>query len=150
MKLVRAVLRPERLGILCETLNANGFFGLTVIPVEGRKHKGFSNQELCRDLQLEDTLPRIQIEIVTTSARVALLTNIILESCRTGKAGDGSIVVIPVERVFRIQSGGLVTHVREVLDSSVDNRSCRYRIANNEHNSTNVPRPVAADQKGER
>ncbi len=150
MKLVRAVLRPERLGILCETLNTNGFFGLTVTPVEGRKHKGPGQQELCRDLLLEDTLPRIQIEIVTTSAQVALLTSIILESCRTGKAGDGSIVVIPVERAFRIRNGRLVTRVRDVLDSPVDGRSCRYRIVNNEHNSTNVPHPVAADQKGER
>lgn len=150
MKLVRAVLRPERLGILCETLNTNGFSGLTVIPVEGRKPRGTGEQELCRDLLLEDTHPRIQIEILTTTAQVALVTSIILETCRTGKAGDGSIIVLPVERAFQIRSGGLVTRIRDVLDSSVDERSCRYRIANNEQNSTNVPHPVAADQKGER
>lgn len=150
MKLVRAVLRPERLGILCEALDTNGFYGLTLAPVEGEKHKGSFAQELCNGLLLEDTLPRIQIEIVTTPGKVELLTSIIVESCRTGKAGDGRVVVIPVERVIRIRDRESVTSVRAAPDSFGDGNAYMYRMTNNEQNSTRVPHPVAADQKGAR
>ncbi len=150
MKLVRAVLRPERLGILLEALDTDGFYGLTITPIEGGRHKGTFMQELCSGLLLEDTLPRIQIEIVTTPGRVELLTNIIMESCRTGKAGDGRIDIIPVERAIRIRNGGSSTSHRVALNLPADDRACTFRLTNDEHNSTSVPHPVAADQKGAR
>ena len=52
-----------------------------------------------------DLLPKIQIEIVVRDSDVDTVVNLLIESARTGKIGDGKIFVLPVERSIRIRTG---------------------------------------------
>ena len=150
MKLVRAILRPERLGILCEALKTNGFSAMTVTSIEGDKQNHPGHQELCEGLMQEGTLPRIQVDIITRSERVDVLLGIIMESCRTGKAGDGRIIVLPVDDAIRIRVGESTRKFRVAADSPQDRQSCMYGMQNEECIRDGVQHPVAADQKGAR
>jgi len=150
MKLVRAVLRPERLGILCEALKTNGFSAMTVTAIEGDKQNPLRPQELCSGLMQEVTLPRIQIEMITEPERVDVLLGIIMESCQTGKAGDGRIVVLPVDDAIRIRTGESGRNFRVAADSLQERHRYTCGMRKEEHISTSVPHPVAADQKGAR
>ncbi len=150
MKLVRAVLRPERLGILCEALKMNGFSAMTITAIEGGKQNHLRLQELCKGLMQEDTLPRIQVDMITGPERVDVLIGIIMESCRTGKAGDGRIIVLPVDDAIRIRVGESTRKFRVAADSPQDRHGCTYGMKNEECISTSVQHPVAADQKGAR
>lgn len=150
MKLVRAVLRPERLGILCEALKTNGFSAMTVTTIEGNKQNIHRLQELCSGLMQEETLPRIQVDLITGPERVDVLLGIIMESCRTGNAGDGRIVVLPVDDAIRIRTGESGRNLRVAADSLQERHGYTCGMKKEEHISTSVPHPVAADQKGAR
>lgn len=150
MKLVRAILRPERLGILCEALKTNGFSAMTVTSIEGDKQNHPGHQELCEGLMQEGTLPRIQVDIITRSERVDVLLGIIMESCRTGKSGDGRIVVLPVDDAIRIRTRESIKKYRVAADSLQDRHGYTCGMKKEERISTSVPHPVAADQKGAR
>jgi nitrogen regulatory protein P-II 1 len=52
-----------------------------------------------------DFLPKIKLEIVIGDAMVEKVTNALMESCHTGRIGDGEIFVIPVEQAVRIRTG---------------------------------------------
>jgi nitrogen regulatory protein P-II 1 len=52
-----------------------------------------------------DFLPKIKVEVVVTDDRVAQVVDVIMETARTGKIGDGKIFVLPVEQVIRIRTG---------------------------------------------
>ena len=43
--------------------------------------------------------------MVVTDDRVAQVVDVIMETARTGKIGDGKIFVLPVEQVIRIRTG---------------------------------------------
>jgi len=51
-----------------------------------------------------DFLPKIKLEIVVPEDLVEKVTNALLESCQTGRIGDGKIFVLPIEEALRIRT----------------------------------------------
>jgi nitrogen regulatory protein P-II 1 len=51
-----------------------------------------------------DFLPKLKLEIVTTDALVDSAVKAIITAAKTGKIGDGKIIIIPVEDVIRIRT----------------------------------------------
>lgn len=123
---------------------------MTVTAIEGDKQNTLRLQELCLGLMQEETLPRIQVDLITGPERVDVLLGIIMESCRTGKAGDGRIVVLPVDDAIRIRTGESRRDFRIAADSLQERHGYPCGMKKEEHISTSVPHPVAADQKGAR
>ena len=150
MKLVRAELRPERLGILSEALRMNGFVPMTVIPIGHDKMRSLPMRELCKRLAREDILPRIQVEILLDPERVDLLTGIILESCRTGNAGDGRILVLPFDDAIRIRTGESISNHRIASDTLPEKTGGPYRVKSGESTSTDAQHTPTAELKGAR
>ncbi|HOX34797.1 MAG TPA: P-II family nitrogen regulator [Methanoregulaceae archaeon] len=109
MKLVKAIIKPERFEFVKKALEEKGFTGMTVSEVKGRgEQKGISLQYRGKTMSV-DMLPKVQIDIVTRDDRTDELVTVITGAARTGKIGDGKIFVIPVERAIRIRTGEVET-----------------------------------------
>ncbi|MGL5907532.1 MAG: P-II family nitrogen regulator, partial [Shewanella sp.] len=79
--------------------------GMTVLEVKGfGRQKGHT--ELYRGAEyMVDFLPKVKIELVIHDDLVDQAIDVIVETARTGKIGDGKIFVTEVERVIRIRTG---------------------------------------------
>jgi nitrogen regulatory protein P-II 1 len=105
MKLIKAIIKPERFEYVKKALEENGFPGMTVTEVQGRGDQKGITLEYRGGHMIVDLLPKIQIEIVVDYDKVERVITTISEACRTGKVGDGRIFVMPVERAIRIRTG---------------------------------------------
>ncbi len=105
MKLIKAVIKPERFEFVKKALEEKGFKGMTITEVRGRGEQKGISLEYRGGLMTVDLLPKIQIEIVVRDSEVDSLIATISESSKTGKIGDGKIFVIPVEKAIRIRTG---------------------------------------------
>ncbi len=106
MKLIIAIIQPVKLEEVKDSLQEVGITRLTVVDVEGYgKQKG--HLEIFRGREYEVVFTRkVQLEIVVKNdeeKNLALET--ISAAARTGKIGDGKIMVLPVEEVIRIRTG---------------------------------------------
>ena len=109
MKMVKAIIKPERFEFVKKALEDNGFIGMTVSEVKGRgEQKGIALQYR-GGLMMVDLLPKLQLEIVIRDQDLDPLVSLLTEAARTGKIGDGKIFVIPVEKSIRIRTGEIET-----------------------------------------
>ncbi|VEH68504.1 molybdenum cofactor biosynthesis protein [Rodentibacter pneumotropicus] len=105
MKKIEAMIRPFKLDDVRENLSDIGISGMTVTEVRGfGRQKGHT--ELYRGAEyMVDFLPKVKMEIVVPDDLLEQCLETIVETCQTGKIGDGKIFVYDVERVIRIRTG---------------------------------------------
>jgi nitrogen regulatory protein P-II 1 len=105
MKLVVAIVRPERLNDILESLYRAEVRGLTVTRARG--HGGETEDvETYRGTTVKVALhDKVRIEIGVSDHFVEPTVRAILSAGRTGEVGDGKIFVLPVEKVYRIRTG---------------------------------------------
>jgi nitrogen regulatory protein P-II 1 len=104
MKMVQAIIRPERFEDVKHALETKGFVGMTTCEVRGRgEQKGITLEYRGKPMKV-DMLPKTLIEMVVRSEEVDTVINTIRQAARTGKMGDGKIFVLPVERVARVRT----------------------------------------------
>ena len=107
MKLVVAVIKPFTLDDVREALAEVGVQGITVTEVKGfGRQKGHT--ELYRGAEyVVDILPKLKLEVAVADDQLERVIEVIQQSARTGKSGDGKIFVSPLEQVSRIRTGEL-------------------------------------------
>ncbi len=105
MKLIKAIVRPERLEFIKKALEGIGSYGMTVLDVMGRGDQKGIQLQYRGGIMTVDLIPKIQIEIVVKDADADQVIRAVAESARTGKIGDGRIFVLPVERSVRVRTG---------------------------------------------
>ena len=105
MKLVVAVIRPEKLNTVLEELYRSDIQGLTISRVQG--HGGEREHvETYRGLTVKMELSeKVRLEVGVSNHFVEPTVHAILKGARTGAVGDGKIFVLPVEKIFRIRTG---------------------------------------------
>jgi nitrogen regulatory protein P-II 1 len=105
MKKIVAILKPFKLDDAMQALQDIGVTGMTVSEVKGfGRQKGHT--ELYRGAEyVVDFLPKIRIEIAVSDDLVEKATNALTEAARTGRIGDGKILVEPLEDAIRIRTG---------------------------------------------
>jgi nitrogen regulatory protein P-II 1 len=104
MKMVQAIIRPERLDAVKKALEEKGFIAMTIIDVKGRgEQKGITLEYRGKKIEV-DTLPKIKLELVVKDEEVDTIIAIIRASGRTGKFGDGKIFVMPVELTAKVRT----------------------------------------------
>ena len=105
MKLVVAVVRPEKLAAVLEALFHAEVLGLTINRVQG--HGGETDRvENYRGTTVKMELSeKVRLEIGVSDHFVEPTVNAIIGAARTGLVGDGKIFVMPVEKVYRIRTG---------------------------------------------
>ncbi len=105
MKLVVAIVRPERLSAVLERLFKAEVQGLTISRVQG--HGGEREHvETYRGTTVKMELSeKVRLEIGVSDNFVETTVNAILHGARTGAVGDGKVFVLPVEKIYRIRTG---------------------------------------------
>jgi len=105
MKLIEAIIRQEKLDAVKTTLEASGYFGMTVSEVSGRGRQGGLTLQWRVGEYKVDLLPKIKVEVVVLDEDVARILNVITTAARTGEMGDGKLFVLPVENAVRVRTG---------------------------------------------
>ena len=105
MKLIKSIVRPNKVDDVKDALGKLNISGMTVTEVRGHgKQKGhtaiYRGQEYNVSL-----LPKMQIDVVVTDTIVDEAIKAIIQAARTGEIGDGRVFVLPVEQSYRIRTG---------------------------------------------
>jgi nitrogen regulatory protein P-II 1 len=105
MKLVVAIIRPERLDAVLEELFRADVQGLTLSRVQGHGgERGVVQTHRGTTTRMELT-ERVRLEIAISNEFVEPTVQAILRAARTGAVGDGKVFVVPVEKIYRIRTG---------------------------------------------
>ena len=101
MKMIRAIIRPNKEEKVVEHLEKEGFYSMTKMNVFGRgKQKGIRVGTVCYD-----ELPKVMLMLVVNDDDVPKAVKVIQNSARTGNIGDGKIFVTDVSQVYTVRTG---------------------------------------------
>lgn len=105
MKLIKAIIRPQKLNAVLTALFQAEIRGLTVTRVRG--HGGETEPvETYRGTTVKMELTdKVMLDIGVSDPFVEPTVEAILGAAQTGEVGDGKIFVLPVEKIYRIRSG---------------------------------------------
>ena len=105
MKLVKAIVRPNKVDEVRDALEKLNVGGMTVTEVRGHgRQKGHT--AIYRGKEYDVTLlPKICIDVVVTNNVVEDVIQAIIRAARTGEIGDGRVFVLPVEQSYNIRTG---------------------------------------------
>ncbi len=105
MKMIVAIIRPDRLNEVLEALYHAEVRGLTVSRVLG--HGGETDRvETYRGTTVKVELQeKVRLEIGVSEPFVDVTVSAILAAARTGEVGDGKVFVLDVAQVRRIRTG---------------------------------------------
>ena len=105
MKKLDLIIRPHKLDEVKDALTAIGIGGMTVTEVKGYgRQKG--KTETYRGSEYTVTfLPKVRLEILVTDAMLEQTMKTASDAARTGRIGDGKIMVTEVFEVMRIRTG---------------------------------------------
>jgi nitrogen regulatory protein P-II 1 len=105
--LVTAIIKPFKLEEVKDALRTAGILGLTVVEIQGYGRQGGKTEAFRGSEYKIDFVPKVMIEVLVDSGDVDKVIDIIGQSARTGKIGDGKIWATPVDRLMRIRTGEL-------------------------------------------
>jgi nitrogen regulatory protein PII len=105
MKLIKAIVRPNKVDDVRDALEKLSIEGMTVTEVRGHgKQKGHTAIYRGKEYNVS-LLPKMEVEVVVDDAAVDDAVKAIIQTARTGEIGDGRVFVMPVEQSFRIRTG---------------------------------------------
>ena len=108
MKMIVAIIRPEKLEAVQSALAERDVYLMTVSDVRGcGRQRGFTEVYRGTEFQVR-LLPKIKLEIGVNDAFVEATVEAIVHAARsgdTGQIGDGKIFVLPLDDCVRIRTG---------------------------------------------
>jgi nitrogen regulatory protein PII len=105
MKLIKAIIRPNKVDEVKDALERLNISGMTVTEVRGHgKQKGHTAVYRGKEYNVS-LLPKMEIELVVQDNIVDDAIKAIVQAARTGEIGDGRVFVMPVEQTYRIRTG---------------------------------------------
>ena len=105
MKLVTAIIRPERVSEVKAALLRAGVGGLTLRRASGHGGERDRVSQVRAATVILEFHEKVEVQVAVPDAQVEPVIAAILESARTGRVGDGKIFVQPLDRVVRIRTG---------------------------------------------
>jgi nitrogen regulatory protein P-II 1 len=105
MKLVKCVIRPNKIDEVREALEKASVSGMTITEVRGHgRQKGHKAVYRGREYDVS-LLPKIMVEMAVPDDLVDEVIDIVMQSARTGDIGDGRIWVMDVPESYNIRTG---------------------------------------------
>lgn len=108
MKLVVAIIRPEKLEDVQKALAEQDVYLMTVSDVRGcGRQRGYTEVYRGTEVRIQ-LIPKLKLEIAVNEAFVEATVEAIVHAARTGDTGtigDGKIFVMPLEDCVRIRTG---------------------------------------------
>ncbi len=105
LKLITAIIRPDRLGAVKQALAETGAPSLTVTNVSGRGSQPAKKGQWRGEEYTVDLHQKVKIECVVADIPAEDVVEAIGEAANTGEPGDGKIFVIPVEDAYQVRTG---------------------------------------------
>ena len=101
MKMIRAIIRPEKADAVAEALSGIGLPSLTKAHVFGRgRTKGIRIGDV-----VYDEFPKTLLLMVVEDSNLEKAVSTIVQTGKTGTMGDGKIFVTEVAEAYTISSG---------------------------------------------
>jgi nitrogen regulatory protein PII len=105
MKLIKCVIRPNKVDEVREALERLNLAGMTVTDVRGHgRQKGHTAVYRGKEYAVS-LLPKVEIEVVVANDVVEEVIQAVIQAARTGEIGDGRVFVLPVEAGYNIRTG---------------------------------------------
>jgi nitrogen regulatory protein PII len=105
MKLIKCVVRPNKVDDVREALERLNLSGMTVTDVRGHgRQKGHTAVYRGKEYAVS-LLPKVEIEVVVSNDVVEEVIQAVVQAARTGEIGDGRVFVLPVESGYNIRTG---------------------------------------------
>ncbi len=105
MKLIKSVVRPNKVDDVRDALEKMNIPGMTVTEVRGHgRQKGHTAIYRGKEYNVS-LLPKVEIEVVVQDAVVDDVIKTIMAAARTGEIGDGRVFVLPAEHSYNIRTG---------------------------------------------
>jgi nitrogen regulatory protein P-II 2 len=105
MKLIKAIIKPFKLDVVREALSEIGIEGITVTESKGfGRQRGHAELYRGKDYAV-DFLPKLVIEVAVDDDDLERAVEEIQAAARTGKLGDGKILVFHLAEMVRIRTG---------------------------------------------
>ncbi len=105
MKMITAIIRPEKLGDVKRALFRAGVKGITVSRVAGHGGEREIVESYRASTVVMEFRDKVRLEIAVSEPFVETTIRALSDAARTGEVGDGKIFVQPLERVIRIRTG---------------------------------------------
>lgn len=108
MKLITAIIRPEKLEAVQTALNESEVYLMTVTEVRGcGRQRGHTEVYRGAEVQIR-LVPKLKLEIAVNEAFVEPTVEAIVHAARsgeTGQIGDGKIFIVNLDDCIRIRTG---------------------------------------------
>jgi nitrogen regulatory protein P-II 1 len=105
MKLIKAIVRPNKVDDVKEALGKLNISGMTVTEVRGHgKQKGHTAIYRGKEYNVS-LLPKMEIETVVSDHVADEVVKAIIQAARTGEIGDGRVFVTPIAESYKIRTG---------------------------------------------
>jgi nitrogen regulatory protein PII len=105
MKLLKSIIRPNKVDEVKDALAKLNIAGMTVTEVRGHgKQKGHTAIYRGKEYNVS-LLPKMEVEVVVPDALADDAIKAIVGAARTGEIGDGRVFVIPVNESYKIRTG---------------------------------------------
>jgi nitrogen regulatory protein P-II 2 len=108
MKLIVAIIRPEKLDDVQKALAEKDVYLMTVSDVRGcGRQRGYTEVYRGQEVQVR-LLPKLKLEIAVNESFVEATVEAIVHAARTGdtgNVGDGKIFVLGLDDAIRIRTG---------------------------------------------
>ena len=105
MKKVEAIIRKSKFDDVTEGLERIGINFFTFLEVNGHgKQKG--DEITYRGSHYDSGhIPRLKLEIVVPETKLEEVISTITENAKTGRIGDGKIIVSSIDQFIRVRTG---------------------------------------------
>jgi len=104
MKLIKCIIRPNKVDEVREALEKASVSGMTITEVRGHgRQKGHKAVYRGREYDVS-LLPKTMIEMAVSDDQVDEVIAVLLKSARTGDIGDGRIWVLNIDEGYNIRT----------------------------------------------
>ena len=104
VKRIEVVAKAFKLDDIRDVLKGAGINGMTIAEVRGLLPQG--DVQTYRGVQyLVDYSPRIKVEVVVSDAQLFAVLRVLEDAARTGRLGDATIMVSPLDDVIQVRTG---------------------------------------------
>jgi len=104
MKMIVAIIQPEKLSAVKEALFRAEVYKMTVSRVRGCGQQAGYDESYRGQVKSVNLLEKIRIEIAVNDTFVDPTVKAIIKGAQTNNIGDGKIFIIPLEECIRIRT----------------------------------------------
>jgi len=105
MKLIKSIVRPNKVDDVRDALEKLNVPGMTVTEVRGHgRQKGHTAIYRGKEYNVS-LLPKVEIEVVVPDTVAEEVIAAMIKAARTGEIGDGRVFVTPIDHSYNIRTG---------------------------------------------